>query len=46
VLLELGRRNEAGQAIARAVALGGERLPDYQALQHDIDRKSAFGPLK
>jgi hypothetical protein len=39
VLLELGRRREAGQAIQRALALGGERLPDYQALQAEIYNK-------
>ncbi len=36
VLLELNRRKEASQAIARAVALGGERLPAYLALQQEI----------
>lgn len=36
VLLELNRRQEASQAIARAVALGGERLPAYLALQAKI----------
>ncbi|PKO61418.1 MAG: hypothetical protein CVU24_08730 [Betaproteobacteria bacterium HGW-Betaproteobacteria-18] len=39
VLMELGRRAEASQAIARAVALGGERLPDYVKLQAQIDQK-------
>ncbi|OIP18313.1 MAG: hypothetical protein CO105_13865 [Comamonadaceae bacterium CG_4_9_14_3_um_filter_60_33] len=39
VLMELGRRAEASQAIARAVALGGERLPDYLALQAQINQK-------
>lgn len=39
VLLESGRRQEARQAIAKAVALGGERLPQYQALQTEILRK-------
>jgi len=39
VLLELNRRHEASQAIARAVALGGERLPAYLALQAKIYKK-------
>jgi tetratricopeptide (TPR) repeat protein len=39
VLLELGRRGEAGQAIARAVALGGTRLPEYLVLQAEIINK-------
>jgi tetratricopeptide (TPR) repeat protein len=39
VLMELGRRAEASQAIARAVALGGARLPDYLALQAQIAKK-------
>jgi tetratricopeptide (TPR) repeat protein len=39
VLMEMGRRVEASQAIARAVALGGARLPDYLALQAQIDKK-------
>jgi len=39
VLLELNRRHEASQAIARAVALGGERLPEYLALQANIYKK-------
>lgn len=39
VLMELGHRAEASQAIARAVALGGERLPDYLTLQAQIDKK-------
>ncbi len=38
VLLEQGRRNEASQAIAKAVALGGMRLPRYQELQLLIDQ--------
>lgn len=36
VLLDLGHRREAAQAIARAVALGGTRLPRYQELQRKI----------
>lgn len=36
VLLEQGRRDEAAQAIARAVALGGPRLPRYLELQKRI----------
>jgi hypothetical protein len=39
VLMALGRSDEAGRAIARAVALGGTRLPDYQALQAQIKQK-------
>ena len=39
VRMELGRRAEASQAIARAVALGGGRLPDYLTLQAQIDKK-------
>jgi len=39
VLLELNRRHEASQAIARAVALGGARLPEYLALQAKIYKK-------
>jgi tetratricopeptide (TPR) repeat protein len=39
VLLELGRRAEAGKAIARAVALGGPRLSEYLALQTQIHKK-------
>jgi tetratricopeptide (TPR) repeat protein len=39
VLLELNRRQEASQAIARAVALGGERLPAYLVLQEKIYKK-------
>jgi len=39
VLLELNRRQEASQAVARAVALGGERLPEYLALQANIYKK-------
>jgi len=39
VLMELGRRAEASHAIARAVALGGERLPDYLTLQARIHQE-------
>lgn len=39
VLLEQGQRRAASQAIARAVALGGARLPQYQALQLKITGK-------
>ena len=39
VLLDLGRRKDAGQAIKRAVTLGGERLTDYRALQTEIYKK-------
>jgi tetratricopeptide (TPR) repeat protein len=38
LLLEQGKRNEASQAIAKAVALGGVRLPRYQELQLLIDQ--------
>jgi tetratricopeptide (TPR) repeat protein len=38
-LLDIGRRAEAGQAIARAVALGGPRLPEYLTLQLQINSK-------
>ncbi len=38
VLLEQGKRNEASQAIAKAVALGGVRLPRYRELQLSIDQ--------
>lgn len=36
VLLEQGQRDEAAQAAARAVALGGARLPRYLELQQRI----------
>jgi len=36
VLLEQGRRREASQAVAKAVALGGPRLPRYLELQASI----------
>lgn len=39
VLMELGRRAEASRAIARAVALGGARRPEYLTLQAQIDQK-------
>lgn len=39
VLLALGHRQEARLAIARAVALGGARLPQYLMLQSEIYRK-------
>ncbi len=39
VLLESGHRIEAARAIARAVALGGARLPDYLTLQAEIEQK-------
>ncbi len=38
VLLELGQQPEASQAIAKAVALGGVRLPRYQELQLKINK--------
>lgn len=37
VLLESGNKGEAAAAIDRAVALGGPRLPQYQALQQEIN---------
>ncbi len=36
VLLDSGQRDAAAQAIARAVALGGARLPRYLELQREI----------
>jgi tetratricopeptide (TPR) repeat protein len=39
VLLELGRRGEAGKAISHAVALAGPRLSEYLALQAQINKK-------
>lgn len=39
VLLEQGQRRAAARAIARAIALGGARLPQYQALQLKINQK-------
>lgn len=39
VLLEQGKRREASHAIAKAVALGGVRLPRYQELQLKINEK-------
>jgi hypothetical protein len=39
VLLELGRRAEAGKAIAHAVALAGPRLSEYLTLQAQINKK-------
>jgi tetratricopeptide (TPR) repeat protein len=41
VRLEQGRLDDALRAVERAVALGGLRLPDYQALQQDIQRQRA-----
>ena len=39
VQLELGRRKEASEAITKAVALGGVRLPQYLELQQKIGVK-------
>ena len=39
VLLDRGRNHEASEAIARAVALGGARLPRYLELQQKIKSK-------
>lgn len=44
--LELGQLPAAQQAAERAVALGGPRLPDYQALLLDIQRATAAHPRK
>lgn len=41
VRLEQGRLDDAQHAAERAVALGGLRLPDYQALLQDIQRQRA-----
>jgi tetratricopeptide (TPR) repeat protein len=41
VRLEQGRLEDAQHAAERAVALGGLRLPDYQALLQDIQRQRA-----
>lgn len=41
VLLDTGNLHQASEAIARAVALGGDRLPAYRALQLDIDQQRA-----
>jgi tetratricopeptide (TPR) repeat protein len=41
VLLDQGKRREAAAAIAKAVALGGERLAQYRELQTQIE---ATGP--
>jgi tetratricopeptide (TPR) repeat protein len=38
VLLEQGQREEASQAIAKAIALGGARLPRYQELARLIQQ--------
>lgn len=38
-LLELGQQQQASVAIARAVALGGARLSEYQRLRLQIDAK-------
>lgn len=46
VLLERNHLQEASQAIAHAVLLGGSRLPQYQALQQEIYKKSPSGPFK
>lgn len=40
VRLELGQLPAAREAIARAVALGGARLPDYRALQQQIEARA------
>ncbi|MDD5336125.1 MAG: PA2778 family cysteine peptidase [Rhodoferax sp.] len=46
VLLEQGRRDEAAQAIGKAVVLGGARLPQYQELARLINETSATVPGK
>lgn len=40
VRMEQGRLDEARQAAARAVALGGLRLPDYRALLQEVERQA------
>ena len=39
VLMEQGQLKEAARAVAKAVALGGERLPRYQTLQLQLNQK-------
>ena len=39
VLLDLGRHQEASDTVAKAIALGGVRLAQYQALQFKINTK-------
>ncbi len=39
VQLELGQKKDAAESIARAVALGGPRLEQYQALEAEIQAK-------
>lgn len=38
-LLDLGLRQEASFAIAKAVALGGIRMPQYRELERQINSK-------
>ncbi len=45
VLYEQGDQTAAAQAIAKAVALGGARLAQYQALQHTINAPDNPRPL-
>ncbi len=46
VLLENGEVAQSGVAIAKAVALGGARLPDYLSLAQQIQEKLASSPLQ
>lgn len=46
VRLELGQHDAAAEAAAKAVALGGVRLPRYLALQQQIEQARIGGPLK
>ena len=41
VLMEQGQLKEAARAVAKAIALAGERLPRYQALQLQIKQLSS-----
>jgi hypothetical protein len=45
VRLELGQKDQAAEAAAKAVALGGARLPRYQALQQQIEKARNGGPV-
>lgn len=45
VRLELGQKDQAAEAAAKAVALGGVRLPRYQALQQQIEKARSGGPV-
>lgn len=45
VRLELGQPDAAAKAAAKAVALGGVRLPRYQTLQQQIEKARSGGPV-